>query len=52
MGLKGSRLKIVILLDFNKCYMVIFIKIDFLPLKTVCAEIFLCVGVYQATQTS
>lgn len=31
MGLNGSRLQIVILLDFNKCYMVIFIKIDFFP---------------------
>lgn len=40
-GLKGSRLKIVILLDFNKCYMVIFIKIDFLPLKTVCRTLFM-----------
>lgn len=26
-----SRFKIVILLDFNKCYIVIFIKIDFCP---------------------
>ena len=33
MGLKGSRFQIVILLDFNKCYMVIFIKIDFFPLS-------------------
>lgn len=32
-GLNGSRWQIVILLDFNKCYMVIFIKIDFLPLN-------------------
>lgn len=31
MGPKGRRLQIVILLDFNKCYMVIFIKIDICP---------------------
>lgn len=45
MGPKGSRIKTVILLDFNKCSTVIFIKIDFLPLKSMCAGIFLCDGV-------
>lgn len=41
MGLKGSRFQIVILLDFNKCYMVIFIKIDFFALKSFCAVFFI-----------